>query len=301
LRAEVARLGTYSDDDLKALRPLFVSRAPQRRNGGAAHKETIYAKPHPDHRHGGEKSERQDLVPASHTQGVGRYGSRTFSTRRRERKNMYSDRLSGLVAAWNGNLDDNAFEPLANRPLTIPSPDKDGFSTKAGAIRSCVHRTRNQVRNRQCGSGQVLKCAVGSPRTTACCGSMCLPRRSKFHLVPVYVHHRVKGLPNRAIVAYKDETEWTDVADTDFIFSLYPKRLSANYLEERNHSSDISLDVIDRTGAVSLWAHDRTPANTKDGLIRGIGVKTAMSVEKLSVDVLGHIFPAPHEVRRGLA
>ena len=36
---------TYSDDDLKALRPLFVSRAPQRRNGGAAHKDTIYAQP----------------------------------------------------------------------------------------------------------------------------------------------------------------------------------------------------------------------------------------------------------------
>ena len=34
LRAEMARFGTYPADALEALRPLFVSRAPQRRNGG---------------------------------------------------------------------------------------------------------------------------------------------------------------------------------------------------------------------------------------------------------------------------
>jgi CRISPR-associated endonuclease Csn1 len=38
-----------------------------------------------------------------------------------------------------------------------------------------------------------------------------------------------------------------------------------------------------------------------DGLIRKIGVKTALSVEKFNVDVLGNIYPAPKEVRRGLA
>ena len=43
LRSEMERLGTYPPDALDVLRPLFVSRAPQRRNGGAAHKETIYA------------------------------------------------------------------------------------------------------------------------------------------------------------------------------------------------------------------------------------------------------------------
>ncbi len=45
LRASMEALGTYSREALDELRPLFVSRAPQRRNGGAAHKETIYAQP----------------------------------------------------------------------------------------------------------------------------------------------------------------------------------------------------------------------------------------------------------------
>ncbi|MBI3903201.1 MAG: type II CRISPR RNA-guided endonuclease Cas9 [Nitrosomonadales bacterium] len=49
LRAEMERLGNYPADTLEALRPLFVSRAPQRRNGGAAHMDTIYTKPRDGH------------------------------------------------------------------------------------------------------------------------------------------------------------------------------------------------------------------------------------------------------------
>jgi CRISPR-associated endonuclease Csn1 len=36
-------------------------------------------------------------------------------------------------------------------------------------------------------------------------------------------------------------------------------------------------------------------------MIESIGVKTALEVEKLHVDVLGAIYPAPPEPRRGLA
>lgn len=42
LRIKMESLGTYPAEALDTLRPLFVSRAPQRRNGGALHKETIY-------------------------------------------------------------------------------------------------------------------------------------------------------------------------------------------------------------------------------------------------------------------
>ena len=38
-----------------------------------------------------------------------------------------------------------------------------------------------------------------------------------------------------------------------------------------------------------------------NGMIEGIGVKTALSLEKFHVDVLGNIYPAPPEKRRGLA
>jgi CRISPR-associated endonuclease Csn1 len=55
------------------------------------------------------------------------------------------------------------------------------------------------------------------------------------------------------------------------------------------------------SGNINLWAHDRNQQVGKDGLIRGIGVKTAITVEKFHVDVLGNIHPAKPEPRRGLA
>jgi CRISPR-associated endonuclease Csn1 len=58
---------------------------------------------------------------------------------------------------------------------------------------------------------------------------------------------------------------------------------------------------LDRaTGAVSLWAHDRNQAVGKDGLIRGIGIKTALSVEKFHVDMLGRLYPVKQETRQPL-
>ena len=127
-------------------------------------------------------------------------------------------------------------------------------------------------------------------------------KAGKFHLVPVYVHHSVaKELPNRAIVAYKDEEEWTLIDDTfEFRFSLYPNDLVR--IKLKNDAPLGYYAGCDRsTGAVSLWAHDRNQQVGKDGLIRGIGAKTALAVEKFHVDVLGNIHPAKPEKRRGLA
>jgi CRISPR-associated endonuclease Csn1 len=121
-------------------------------------------------------------------------------------------------------------------------------------------------------------------------------------LVPVYVYHTVaKELPNRAIVAFKDEEDWTPIDGSfEFKFSLFPNDLVKVCLKDAAFLGYYS--GTDRsTAAVSLWAPDRNINVGKDGLIRGIGVKTARSVEKFHVDVLGNIYPAPPEERRGLA
>ena len=55
------------------------------------------------------------------------------------------------------------------------------------------------------------------------------------------------------------------------------------------------------TGAINIWTHDRNTNCGKDGMIESIGVKTALSLEKLHVDTLGNIHPAKPEPRRGLA
>lgn len=312
LRTEMARLGTYSDDDLRALRPLFVSRAPQRRNGGAAHKETVYAKPRPDHRLMiDEKSKDGKTLSRRATpkelEGMALEQLGVFDTTGQGAKKKYrltEDRLKDIVAAerntwmihalslWLGqrgddpkNFGTSAFprKPKKGDPRDGPFTGPEIKSVKANAGTMSGFEVRGGIAQ----NDSMLRIDV-------------FAKGGKLHLVPVYVHHRVKGLPNRAIVAYKDEGEWTDVADTEFMFSLYPKDLVRIALKKETFLGYFA--GCDRsTGAVSLWAHDRAQRVGKDGLIRGIGIKTAVSVQKLSVDVLGHIFLAPPEVRRGLA
>ncbi len=127
-------------------------------------------------------------------------------------------------------------------------------------------------------------------------------KANKFHLVPVYVHHAVaKTLPDRAVVAFKDEDEWTLIDESFvFCFSLYPNDFVKVTLKSEIQSGYYS--GCDRaTGAINLWAQDRNASIGKSGLIRGIGVKTALAVEKFNVDVLGNIYPVLKEERRGLA
>ena len=102
-------------------------------------------------------------------------------------------------------------------------------------------------------------------------------------------------------MALKDEECWTLIDESfAFCFSLYPNDLVRVKL--RSGTLQGYYAGCDRsTGAVNLWAHDRSQQIGKDGLIRGIGVKTALSLEKLHVDVLGSIYPAPPEKRRELA
>lgn len=277
LRAAIDGLGTYPSEALDELRPLFVSRAPQRRNGGAAHKDTIYAQPERLRAQGGVAQK----VPLA---GVTMKDLENLVDPHRNEK-LYAAIRARLEA--HGGKGDKAFPPT--NPLR--KPDRDGNPT--GPIVRSVTMVIDKL------SGIPVR--GGIAKNDAMLRVDVFAKGGKFHLVPVYVHHRVKGLPNRAIVAFKDEKEWTEVDGSfAFLFSICPNDLVRIHLKNEEHLGYYA--GCDRsTGAVNLWAHDRSRRVGKDGLIRGIGVKTARSVAKFNVDVLGAIYPAPPEPRRGLA
>lgn len=310
LRAAVTRLGTYPPEALKTLRPLFVSRAPQRRNGGAAHKDTIYAKPRPDHKlmvvdkaKDGVKISRLATPEEQKTMAVELIG--VFDTADKGRKfRLTEERLKDIVGAernawmihalnlWLSQRGDNPKQPGTT---TFPRKPKKGDS-QDGPF------TGPEIKSVKANAGTMSGFEVrgGIVQNDSMLRVDIFRKGGKFHLVPVYVHHRVKGLPNRAIVAYKDEKDWTEVGDDEFMFSLHPNDLTLITLKHEEHLGYYA--GCDRsTGAISLWAHDRNQSVGKDGLIRGIGVKTALKVEKLHVDTLGRIYAAPPEQRRGLA
>ena len=277
LREEMARLGSYSEEELAALKPLFVSRAPQRRNGGAAHKDTIYGQPEKFK----EKGSVSQKVPLSSLM-LKDLDSLADPHRNIKLYGAIRERLEA-----HGGKGDKAFP--ASNPLR--KPDKDGNPT--GPIVRTVTKVIDKL------SGIPVRGGIAKNDTMLRVDVF--TKAGKFHLVPVYVHHRVTGLPNRAIVAFKDEEEWTLIDESfEWCFSLYPNDLVQIRLKKESFLGYYT--GTDRsTGAVSLWAHDRNQTVGKDGLMRGIGVKTAVSVEKFHVDTLGNIYPAPPEKRRGLA
>jgi len=277
LKKDMQRLGTYDENALNELRPVFVSRAPQRRNGGAVHKETIYAQPESLKTTGGvvEKVALHSLT----LKDLDRLADPHRNVR------LY-DAIRERLHAYGGKAD-KAFGP--DNPFH--KPDKDGNPTGP------IVRSVKLIRDKQSG----IPIRGGIAKNDSMLRVDVFSKAGKFHLVPVYVHHRVNGLPDRAIVAFKDEAEWTLIDDSfEFLFSLYPNDLVRVSMKKENQLGYYA--GCDRsTGAINLWAHDRNIAVGKDGLVRGIGVKTALSLQKFNVDVLGHIFPAPPETRRGLA
>jgi len=277
LRAAIEALGTYPAEALAELRPLFVSRAPQRRNGGAAHKDTIYAQPE---RLRAQGSATEKVPLASLTL---KDLDNLIDPHRNQK--LYAAIRARLEA--HGGKGDKAFPP--GNPLR--KPDRNGNPT--GPIVRTVTKVIDKL------SGIPVRGGVAKNDTMLRVDVFA--KGGRYHLVPVYVHHRVKGLPNRAIVGGKDERDWTEIDDSfAFRFSMYPNDLVRVRLKSEEHLGYYA--GCDRsTGAISLWVHDRSSKVGKDGLIRSIGVKTALAFEKLHVDVLGRIYPAPPEPRRGLA
>lgn len=277
LREEMARLGTYTEQDLQQLRTLFVSRAPQRRNGGAVHKDTIYAQPERLRATGGVVQKvpltSLSLKDLAHLADPHRNVKLYAAIRER-------------LQAFGGKAD-KAFGP--DQPFYKPGKDGQPEGPVVRTVKLVIEKLSGiSIRGGVAKNDSMIRVDV-------------FTKSGRFHLVPVYVHHRVTGLPDRAIIAFKDESEWTPIDDSfAFLFAIYPNDLLRIKLKTESRMGYYA-GCNRSTGAIDLWAHDRASSIGKDGMMQGIGVKTAIAVEKFNVDLLGNIFPAAPEVRRGLA
>ncbi len=123
--------------------------------------------------------------------------------------------------------------------------------------------------------------------------------RARFFLVPIYPH-QVADLevfpqpPDRAVVAYKAELVGWTLIDSSFAFqfSLYANSLVKVVTPDGEEIIGYFKGVDRSTGAISLAMPESSRA-----LRRGIGAKTLLSFQKLSVDRLGRISVVSQEVR----
>lgn len=273
LKSEISAWNTYSDAELERIRPLFVSRAPQRRNSGAAHKETIYSQP----KHLESEESVTQKIPLS-TLKLSDL-AQLIDPHRNEK--LYQAIEQQLRA--HGGKPEKAF-PVGHN---FRKPDKDGNPTGP------IVRSVTKLINKQTG----IPVRGGLAKNDTMLRVDVFQKAGKYFLVPVYVHHRVKGLPNKAIVAHKNEEEWQTIDDTfDFLFCLYPNDFVEIKLKNRIIRGYYA-GTHRGTSGIALLVHDRNQFVGKAGRIEGIGVRSAISLTKYNVDVLGRTFLAKPEDR----
>jgi CRISPR-associated endonuclease Csn1 len=310
LHEKLAEYDVYNGQLLTKVRPLFISWAATRRNSGAAHKETVYARP----------SEKHILEGvADPSDAIQRIEVKKLKITDLERiVGVHDKRNAPMIASLRKWI--QASSEREKRAKAIEASAGKGKERRAltESESSELKSLRDDLPRKPLADGspgqiiRAVKINIGRTSGTPVRGGIAandsmvridiFAKDGKFFIVPIYVSHMVKSeLPNLAIVQNKNENEWTLIDDAfDFKFACYPNDLLRITLKEDVRFGYYSQ--CDRsTGCVSLWTHDRDKSIGTAGLIRGIGIKTAINVEKFNVDVLGRIYPALIERRRELA
>jgi len=285
----IARLNppTYTVNETKNLKPIFVSRMPKRTVSGAAHKETI--------------------------RGIGENNTTVSKVLLNKLK---LDKDGEITGYFNPGDDRLLYEALKVRLIQFDGNGEKAFAEpffkpkSDGTPGPLVKKVKIEEKS-------TLNVAVHNKTGVADNDSMVrvdvfFVEDDGYYLVPIYVADTMKDeLPNKAIVAYKPYDEWKVVDDKDFIFSLYPNDLIFTKAKNNmifakvNKESKLpdKKEIEDgfvyykgsniTTGAMKIINHDNSY------IINGLGAKTLKIFEKYQVDVLGNISKVGFEPRQG--
>ncbi|MBK8225465.1 MAG: type II CRISPR RNA-guided endonuclease Cas9 [Candidatus Obscuribacter sp.] len=273
------QLKSYSSDDIAHTRPLFVSRAPKRRNRGAVHKDTI-----------------RSIKRLS--DGV--------STVRTPLQNLTLKSLEHLVAAEDPR-NKPLYAAIKERLEQFNDDAKKAFATPLFKPNSAGNPSTTPVKTVKLQTpqkgGVLVRNGIADQETMVRVDFF--QKAGKYFTIPVYQSDRASAaLPSKLVIGGKPRKEWPELDDTyQFIFSLYPNDVVQ--LTKKGGESFFGyfagLDV--GTGAIHIMLHDRNPEvpGSKDGLYRSLGVRTATSIDKFHVDPLGSLFKVKRENRHALA
>ena len=281
----------YSRFDVSSIRPVFVSRMPQHKVTGAAHKETIKS---PKALDDGLLVVKQPLT------------------------SLKLDKKTGEIAGYYQPSSDRLlYEALRARLQAYDGDGKKAFAGPEPFRKPKADGTPGPiVRKVKVCEKASLSVPVHGGQGVADNDSMVrvdvfLVPGEGYYLVPVYVADtRKKELPDRAVVAHKSYSDWKVMDEQNFIFSLY-----ADDLIEVEHKSKMTFVLANKESTLPLkWGSKRTvcyytgmnistgaiSVSTHDGayMISSLGAKTLASLKKYEVGVLGDVREIRREVRQ---
>ena len=277
------RLPFYMDSGEPLPEPLFVSRMPMRKVTGAAHGATISS---PKVAGCTVKKMPLDKLKLDKDGEIVNYYDP-------DSDRLLYNALKARLAEYGGDANKAFAEPFHK-------PKSDGSE---GPIVKKVKLCEKQTMGVPVNGGRGIAANDSMVRVDV------FRMDGKYFLVPIYVADTLKPeLPNKAIVQAKPYSEWPEMSDDDFIFSLHKNDLMSitnnrgikltlkNKNSTREPPNDIkscmlyyvSTDVA--TGAIRCISHD-------GAFECRIGTKTLDCFEKYEVDVLGEYHKVEKEKR----
>ncbi|WP_373767797.1 type II CRISPR RNA-guided endonuclease Cas9 [Glaesserella sp.] len=242
------------------IQPLFVSRAPTRKMTGQGHKETIRS----------AKPLKTGFILSKISLSDLTLDSLKNMVNPERDKDLYNDLMKRLLEY--GNDPKKAFEE--------PFYKKGGVLVKSIKVKMPDTKEINKLK-----SGINVRGGIATNPEMVRVDVFI--KGGKYFLVPIYTWQVAKGiLPNRAVVANKDEAEWEEMdKNATFQFALYPNDLvEVVTKKEKFFGYYIGLDRSN--GRIKLREHDLDKQKGEEGEYR-LGTKTAISIQKYQVDELG--------------
>lgn len=256
-------------------KPIFVSRMPKRKVLGCAHKETIY---------GSSRNGKIVLKKELTTLKLNKENEITGYHNKEDDKLLYNALKKRLL-----EYDNNAKEAF-KEPFFKPKSDgSKGPLVKKVKIEepSTCNVSLEKVKG-VAGNGDMVRIDVF------------YVEKEGYYFVPIYVADTIKKeLPNKAVISYKTYSEWKEMDDKNFIFSLYPRDLlyvkskkginltpmneksnEKKYVVEELYGYYIKAGITNATIAMST--HDRKFWQPS------LGIKSLLKMKKFQVDVLGN-------------
>ena len=280
----------YLTEDIP-VRPLFVSRMPRRKVTGAAHKETIKS----------GKALNDGLLIV-----------------KKPLTDLKLDKDGEIANYYNPSSDRLLYEALKARLQMFDGDGKKAFAEPFRKPKS--DGTPGPVVNKvKLCETTTLNVSVHGGKGVADNDSMVRidvfrVEGDGYYFVPIYVADTLKAeLPSKACVAFKPHSEWKDMRNEDFIFSLYPNDLvkvthkKALKLTKAQKDSDLPdsravqnellyfVSAGINTASITCRNHDNSYK------IDSLGIKTLESLEKYTVDVLGEYYPVKRETRQAFS
>ena len=264
----------YDDVDISIIKPIFVSRMPERKITGKTHKETMRSSKNIDK---GFTLVKKDLKSITKSEIESIINNEAYRELYFSDKKLYDDIYQKLKEHnFNANkafkeeyrkYSKNGNSPIV-RSIKVPVAGSTGVKLKNDAIAENANMVRVDV----------------------------FSKNNKYYLVPIYVSDFVKKkLPNNAILAYKNETDWIEMTDEyDFKFSLYPNDLVK--IKKKNEKEFFAYYVSTHRGTAAI----NLLSVSGDKKIEGVGVKNLELLEKYEVSVLGNISKINKEKRKGV-